>query len=47
MTAYGNTHGTPVATDGSGNVIDDRHDPTYCFKYANNPTLTCNQGAFQ
>src|SRR5260221_2140512 len=47
MTAYGNTHGTPAATDGSGKVIDDRHDPTYCFKYAYNSTLTCNQGVFQ
>lgn len=28
--AYSNTHGTPNATDGSGNIIDDRHDPLYC-----------------
>ncbi len=30
LEAAGNTHGTPDTTDGNGNVIDDRLDPTYC-----------------
>ena len=32
MTGYGNTHGTPVAYNGS-QIADDRHDPTYCFQH--------------
>ncbi|HEU5381384.1 MAG TPA: RHS repeat-associated core domain-containing protein, partial [Ktedonobacteraceae bacterium] len=35
--AFGNTHGTPDATDSSGNIIDDRFDPLFCD---NQPT--CN-----
>ncbi|HVB21445.1 MAG TPA: RHS repeat-associated core domain-containing protein [Ktedonobacteraceae bacterium] len=31
-TGYGNTHGTPNQISG-GNLIDDRHDPTYCFTW--------------
>ncbi|MGH2496470.1 MAG: RHS repeat-associated core domain-containing protein [Ktedonobacteraceae bacterium] len=33
-TAYNNTNGTPNRTDSHGNIIDDRHDPLYCFTYA-------------
>jgi len=33
--AFGNTHGTPYTTDGSGNVTDDRFDPLYCTNNAN------------
>lgn len=32
-TAYNNTNGTPNRTDGNGKIIDDRHDPLYCFNY--------------
>ncbi len=40
QTAYSNTEGTPYVTDGSGNVIDDRHDPLYCTKHANDTDTT-------
>ncbi|HVB25031.1 MAG TPA: hypothetical protein VNG51_24055, partial [Ktedonobacteraceae bacterium] len=33
-TGYGNTHGTPNVYDGNGDLIDDRHDPTFCFNHA-------------
>lgn len=36
--AYNNTHGTPYKTDGNNNIIDDRHDPVYCFSYPSDCT---------
>ncbi len=39
-TAMGNTNGTPVVTDGNGNVLDDRLDPFYCTREANNPNTS-------
>lgn len=35
-TAYNNTHGTPLILDSSGNIVDDRFDPLYCWNQRNN-----------
>ena len=43
MTGYGNTHGTPVAYNGS-QIADDRHDPTYCFQHTQG-NLACTNNS--